>query len=122
VIPSPGNQPETDRIQSGGWILQDPIGSGIGLVDLGIERELKNQFNLNLKLLDLRKIASDRNIYVHQSIITVDQQKDFLDECRSFQFSAHYKYINILEKLIEKLTEFENATPVTQLTSLNFKN
>jgi hypothetical protein len=34
VIPSPENQPETDRIQSAGWILQDPIGSGIGLVDL----------------------------------------------------------------------------------------
>ncbi len=86
-----------------------------------IEREIKNQFNLNLKLLDLRKIASDRNNYVHQSIDSVDQQEDFLEECRSFQFSAHYKYINILEQLIEKLTEFENATPVTQLRSLNLK-
>jgi hypothetical protein len=46
-----------------------------------IELELKKKFNLNLNLLDLRKIASDRNIYAHQSIDTVDQQKDFLDEC-----------------------------------------
>ena len=83
-----------------------------------VEHELKKKFDLNLKLLDLRKIASDRNIYAHQSIDTVDQQKDFLGECRSFQFSAQYKYTNILEKLIEKLIELESTTPETQLKSL----
>lgn len=30
-----------------------------------IERELKTKFYLNLKLVDLRKIASDRNTYTH---------------------------------------------------------
>jgi hypothetical protein len=38
VIPSPGNLLETNRNQSnlsGGWILQDPIESGIGLMDMG---------------------------------------------------------------------------------------
>ncbi len=68
--------------------------------------------------MDLRKIASDRNIYAHQSIDTVDQQKDFLDECWNFQFSAQYKYPDIFAKLIDKLTELENSTSETQLKSL----
>ncbi|CAF0745583.1 unnamed protein product [Adineta steineri] len=83
-----------------------------------IEQELKKIFNLNIKLLDLRKIASDRNIYAHQSVDTVDQQKDFLDECRNFELSAQYQYTDILEMLIGKLTERENAKPDTQLKTL----
>ena len=39
---------------------------------------------------------------------------------RSYQFSAHYKYTNIIEKLIEKLTELESATPETKLKSLKY--
>jgi hypothetical protein len=34
VIPSPRNESKTIWILSGGWILQDPIESGIGLMDL----------------------------------------------------------------------------------------
>jgi hypothetical protein len=52
MIPSPGNQPETDRIQSARWILQDPIRSGIGLVDL--RSDLDDQLlKVSLKLVFL---------------------------------------------------------------------
>jgi hypothetical protein len=43
VIPSP-EPTETNRILSGGWMLQDPIESGIGLMDL------ENWFNTHTVL------------------------------------------------------------------------
>ncbi|CAF3923260.1 unnamed protein product, partial [Rotaria sordida] len=85
-----------------------------------IEREIKKKFNLNIKLIDLRKIASDRNAYTHKIIDTIDQQKDFFNDCRNFQFSEQFKYTTTINELIKKLTEYENAKPKSLLK--NFKN
>lgn len=42
------------------------------------EAEHKKTFNLNPKLLDIQRIASDRNVYAHQCIDKVYQQKYFV--------------------------------------------
>ncbi|CAF0872714.1 unnamed protein product [Rotaria sordida] len=70
-----------------------------------IESELKRVTMLKLKLIDLRKIASDRFQYAHEPIRSVAEQRDMITKCLNHVYPAEYKYTLMVKNMVLKLAE-----------------
>ncbi len=55
-----------------------------------IESKSKEMGMLELKLVDLRKMASDQHQYAHQPIQSVDEQRDMITKCLNPVYPAEY--------------------------------
>ncbi len=60
---------------------------------------------LELKLVDLRKMASDRHQYAHQPTRSVDEQRNIITKCLKHVYPAEYKYTLMLKNMVLKLAE-----------------
>ncbi len=72
-----------------------------------VETELKKQFNIDLKLLDLRKIANDRHNFAYEPTRSIEQQRCFFSLCANYVFPENYKFTHILQNIIVKLLELD---------------
>jgi hypothetical protein len=73
-----------------GWILQDPIESGIGLMDLG-------------SLTDIRYLRRDRSTLTHHKIKTGKQQLGLLKKAKCFDFPSNFEHKELVHKMIKAL-------------------
>jgi len=72
-----------------------------------IESKLKEMATLELKLVDLRKMTSDRHQYAHQPIRSVDEHRDMITKCLNHVYAAEYKYTLMLKNMVLKLAELD---------------
>ena len=70
-----------------------------------VENKLKARTMLEIKLIDLRKLASDRHGYAHEPIRKGSDQRDMISKCLTHVYPAKYKYISILKNMALKLAE-----------------
>ncbi len=81
-----------------------------------VEKKLKVNTTLDIKLIDLRKLVSDRYGYAHESIREVSDQRDMISKCLTHVYPAEYKYLSILKNMTLKLAELDQDISKTKLT------
>jgi hypothetical protein len=71
VIPSPGNQTEINRSQpdlSSGWVLQDPIESSVGLMDLGHNKSPVPTTHSSKKMIENYQITINKPFAINSKL------------------------------------------------------
>ncbi|CAF4369471.1 unnamed protein product, partial [Rotaria sp. Silwood2] len=86
-----------------------------------VERELSQQWKLNLKLRTIRDIANERHEVAHDPIKTDMDQRCFLVKCNNFTFPAEYQYTTDIKKIINVLngTKLKRYSQFLFNTSIN---
>ncbi|CAM4961490.1 unnamed protein product [Rotaria socialis] len=90
----------TDQVQNHSMVVQllDPI-----------EQELKERTNATIKLIDLRKIVSDRHESAHHNLRTIADQRTLIHKCEQATFPDDYPYKIILNQMVDCLKKLDSG-------------
>ncbi|CAF2082688.1 unnamed protein product [Rotaria magnacalcarata] len=90
----------TDQVQNHSMVVQllDPI-----------EQELKERTNATIKLIDLRKIVSDRHESAHHNLRTIADQRTLIHKCEQATFPDDYPYKIILNQMVDCFKKLDSG-------------
>ncbi|CAF3867326.1 unnamed protein product [Rotaria sp. Silwood1] len=74
-----------------------------------IEEELKLRTNATIKLLDLRKIVSDRHEIAHHDLRTIADQQALIDKCEQTTYPDDYPYKITLKQMVDCLKRLDSG-------------
>jgi hypothetical protein len=72
-----------------------------------IERKIEQSIQQPSRLLDLRKISSQRHRIAHQDIKSFEEQRDFIGKCKQLEFPPDYEFSILLKQMIDHLAALD---------------
>jgi len=84
-----------------------------------IEKKVQESIQLPLHLLDLRKIANQRHRIVHDEMRSVDEQRDFIENCQQLEFTKQYEFSTLLKQMVDHLAALDVDITNTKLTAFH---
>jgi hypothetical protein len=80
-----------------------------------VEQKLQQIYLINIKLIDLRKMASDRHAHAHTVILSIDEQRDMIKTCLTHIYPASFPYKAMVQNMLTKLEELDADFTNTKL-------
>ncbi len=80
-----------------------------------IEKELLKQTGFTFRLINLRKICTERNLIAHIGVRSVSDQRLFMSELKNQEFPNDYEHLLTINQIISCLSSLDVNPTNTQL-------